>query len=636
MGKSHRARTGLAVIVLLVVCPVHGADPQAVDVLFRQAEAALEEGRTGAARQILDELLAAHPDDAQVAYRVTVAWTHAGRWEEALDALGCAFDRGYGNFEWVLEEDPELASLRRQPAFRDAVLSRLRLLRSTLRQQADEHPREAPELLVRAAQLELLDDNVEGSLEMLGLALARGFDDFRELEQGPGLARLRDDPRYVKLVNEAFLSAYAWTGTDQQKIAGLMTVYAEVEYNFVFTDRLVDLGWDKEVEMAVPSVLGARSMQDYYRVLAELVARLGDGHTGIAFPRAMTAYEDRVPVAVEPIGGRFVITRAAATRELGEAGVLVGDALVSIDGVAVDRYLEDRVLRFQGYSTRHAALAYGSRDLLLGNQGSVAEVVLERPDGRRYLARLTRDSRLPDGSRFDDREAEPPFSGRELTPGVHHLVLRTFADMDTARAFADYLDALPPGRVRGLILDLRRNSGGDAPVGWRILSRLVDRPLETAKWRTPSYRPALRAWGRSQEWYEGEAPLVQPARGSRFLGPLVVLTSAFTYSAAEDFCVPLKHSGRAVLVGEPTGGSTGQPLKVYLPGGGSLRVCTKHDRLPDGTEFIGLGIQPDVRVEVTVKDVQLGRDLVLERAVEIIEEMSGTGHAGSGTGSGSG
>lgn len=426
MTATRRAHGVLGVllggVMLLAWSPVRGEDPAAVSHLLGQAEAALEAGRTGAAHQVLDGLLAARPEDAHMAYRVAIAWARAGRSEEALGALARALDRGYRNFAWVLEEDPDLASLRQEPAFREVVMSRLRAVRSLLVEQARERPLEAPSLLVRAAQLEVLDGNSAAALELVEEALARGFGDFRELEQGQGFERLRDDPRFVKLVNGAFLAAHAWTGTDQQKIGGLMTVHAEVEYNFVFADRLADLDWDRAVEGAVPSVLGARSMQDYYRVLAELVARLGDGHTGIAFPRAMTAYEDRVPVVVEPVAGRFVITRAAPTRELEEAGVLVGDALVSVDGVAVERYLEDRVLRYQGYSTRHAALAYGSRDLLLGNQGSVAELVLERPDGRRFVARLRRESRLPDGSRFDDREAEAPFAGREVSPDRKSVV----------------------------------------------------------------------------------------------------------------------------------------------------------------------------------------------------------------------
>jgi len=93
-----------------------------------------------------------------------------------------------------------------------------------------------------------------------------------------------------------------------------------------------------------------------------------------------------------------------------------------------------------------------------------------------------------------------------------------------------------------------------------------------------------------------------------------------TYSAAEDFLVPLKMSHRATLVGTPTGGSTGQPLIVEVYGA-YARICTKWDRMPDGTEFVGVGVQPDVRVEATQLAVAAGRDLVLESAVQVLRGM---------------
>jgi len=75
---------------------------------------------------------------------------------------------------------------------------------------------------------------------------------------------------------------------------------------------------------------------------------------------------------------------------------------------------------------------------------------------------------------------------------------------------------------------------------------------------------------------------------------LKLRTSAHTFSAAEDFAVVFDAMKRGKIVGEPTGGSTGQPLSFSLPGGGSARVCTKHDRYPDRKEFVGVGIHPNV------------------------------------------
>lgn len=51
---------------------------------------------------------------------------------------------------------------------------------------------------------------------------------------------------------------------------------------------------------------------------------------------------------------------------------------------------------------------------------------------------------------------------------------------------------------------------------------------------------------------------------------------------------------RGKVIGEPTGGSTGQPLFYSLPFGGMGTVCSKRDLMNDGSEFVGVGIEPDV------------------------------------------
>lgn len=70
-----------------------------------------------------------------------------------------------------------------------------------------------------------------------------------------------------------------------------------------------------------------------------------------------------------------------------------------------------------------------------------------------------------------------------------------------------------------------------------------------------------------------------------------------------------------VIIGEPTGGSTGQPLSFRLPGGGTGRVCTLQTRYADGRDFVGNGVQPKVRVTPTLADFRAGKDTVLDAAL---------------------
>jgi C-terminal processing protease CtpA/Prc len=68
-------------------------------------------------------------------------------------------------------------------------------------------------------------------------------------------------------------------------------------------------------------------------------------------------------------------------------------------------------------------------------------------------------------------------------------------------------------------------------------------------------------------------------------------------------------------MGSNSFGSTGQPYMFDLPGGGTARVCTKQDTYPDGREFVGYGIRPDIEVKQTLNDYLQKKDACLERAI---------------------
>ena len=205
-----------------------------------------------------------------------------------------------------------------------------------------------------------------------------------------------------------------------------------------------------------------------------------------------------------------------------------------------------------------------------------------------------------------------------LNGRIAYLRLATFAVEQVVEDFNAAFDDLDLDRLTGMILDLRSNIGGDDRNAYPIASRLIDRPVLGSTWTTRKYLPAFASWGEPEEWYHGDTLKIEPSAGRRYAGPLVVLTGPNTMSTAEDFLVPLDYSGRALLIGEATAGTTGNPVSVSLPGGAILRVCSKRDVYPDGRQFVGTGIEPDITVHPTVAGIRGDRDEVLEKALEVL------------------
>lgn len=72
-------------------------------------------------------------------------------------------------------------------------------------------------------------------------------------------------------------AASDWSGTTEQKIWGLMTVWAHVKYTFPHFNRMATMDWDQRVQGYIPRSIAAEDKDSYYQLLSELVAQLHDG-----------------------------------------------------------------------------------------------------------------------------------------------------------------------------------------------------------------------------------------------------------------------------------------------------------------------------------------------------------------------
>ena len=99
-----------------------------------------------------------------------------------------------------------------------------------------------------------------------------------------------------------------------------------------------------------------------------------------------------------------------------------------------------------------------------------------------------------------------------------------------------------------------------------------------------------------------------------YRGKLFLLTSPYTFSAAESFTIDLKESGCATLVGEPTGGDTGNnPQGFRSKYGIEFRIPTREPQLsPQGFPMEGVGIEPHITIGQTVEDYFADKDTVIE------------------------
>ncbi|HZI28139.1 MAG TPA: S41 family peptidase, partial [Gemmatimonadaceae bacterium] len=174
-----------------------------------------------------------------------------------------------------------------------------------------------------------------------------------------------------------------------------------------------------------------------------------------------------------------------------------------------------------------------------------------------------------------------------LRGNVGYLELLNFSDLrqQSAETASTWLSTL--ANFDAIILDLRRNGGGNDPMMAFIATYFFDTArvhLNDIYWRDTN--------DTSQFWTMAFVPGRRSARQ-----PLYILTSASTFSGAEGFAYSLQNLKRALVVGETTGGgahSSRGPQRLtpsftaIIPAGRSVSPITK-------TNWEGTGVTPDIK-----------------------------------------
>lgn len=485
-----------------------------------------------------------------------------------------------------------------------------------------------PVLMFRLAALHARLGNKKEAFQTLDeilLELPRWLRD--ELSKSAAFASLAEDPEFQRMKTRLERAAALWDGaafgtpfkenlSEDEKVAGLSFFWSEVKSNFMKPSRLVEVNWDGLYMSYLPRVRATQSTFEYYRVLQEMCAQLQDGHTQMFMPLELYARQASVAGLDTALIEDRVIVLSVDSEFLRNQGIRPGQEIVSIDGIPVRKYAEERIAPFQCASTPQdrAWRTYSAQPLTTGPKDVRVELELKTADGNSIRTSVPREAPLGPPN-------IPLIEARILDGNIAHVILNSLNNPQVVSEFRKIFEDTIQ-RADGLIIDIRNNGGGNSWNGYQILNYLTNQPYLTSKWKSRSYCPTFRSWGKGLQWR------VYPAEENRsdcpnpFTKPVALLTGPRTYSAAEDFCVAFRNAGRGKIIGEPTGGSTGNPLMIKLPGGGTGIICTKLDSFPDGSPFVGVGIQPDILVPASVEDIRSGVDRVLKVAVETVTRKS--------------
>lgn len=165
----------------------------------------------------------------------------------------------------------------------------------------------------------------------------------------------------------------------------------------------------------------------------------------------------------------------------------------------------------------------------------------------------------------------------------------------------------------GLIIDVRQNPGGDMTNATKLAARFTNEKVLTG------YISHKTGKGHS-DFSEPYPIYLEPSSGVRWEKNVVVLCNKHTFSAANDFVSQMRYLPKVTIMGDTTGGGAGMPFTSELPNGWTIRFSASpmYDKDMKHTEW---GIDPDVKVSMSLTEAGEGIDTIIETARELLTEL---------------
>ena len=319
-----------------------------------------------------------------------------------------------------------------------------------------------------------------------------------------------------------------------------------------------------------------------------LIAGIGDVYSMYYTEEEMEAFNEETEgeyagigcqLLADPTDQLITVTRVFKGSPAEEAGMRSGDKIVYVEDVYYTAYEMDAAV-----------------DVMRGTPGESVKVTVLRG-----LETVDFDiTRKVVNINYVEYEI--------LDGGIGYVMVYDFLG-DAVEGFKAALAAFQDANVKGIILDLRNNGGG-----------LLDASVEMADMILPEGTVVSIC-----DKYDNEETFT--VDNEYYDVPMVVLVNGYSASASEILSGAIRDTGEGTLVGTKTFGKGVVQSVIDFPDGSGLKVTTARYFTPSGECIHGVGIEPDVEIELDedvvtrygINNLPHEQDAQLQKAIELIE-----------------
>ncbi|XOB41854.1 MAG: S41 family peptidase [Candidatus Nealsonbacteria bacterium] len=343
--------------------------------------------------------------------------------------------------------------------------------------------------------------------------------------------------------------------------------------------------WKKlEEKFVSPEKLDVQKM--IYGAISGMVKSLGDPYTTFLNPEDSKKFLEDVTGQFEGVGmeigirkGQLQVIAPLEGTPAQRAGFRPGDKIIKIDDtLTIDITIDEAVNLIRGPKGTEVTLMIFREEWETTKEIKIVRAVIEVPS-----------------LKWELKEGD-----------IAYLRIYHFSE----KASSDFIGAaieILNSPAEKIILDLRNNPGGYLEVARDISGWFLERGQTVA----------IEDFGQ-----ETEQKIYKAKGNARFLQyPIVILINQGSASGSEILAAALRDNRGIKIIGEKSFGKGSVQELEKLKEGSSLKITVARWLTPSGELITEIGLEPDIKVEMTEEDYTAERDPQLDKAIEVIKEM---------------
>ena len=409
------------------------------------------------------------------------------------------------------------------------------------------------------------------------------------------VAYYKGSPKMAYFRNEIEYPDFEWQD-ESLRLLTLFRYWNMVEYFFPAKYQM-DEDWGEVLNRVIPKFYRPTSETEYYLAMMELVAALDDSHAVIYSKPdlcIMGCYQP--PIKYKIIDGNAVIT-GFYDRSLAESDDLkIGDIITKIEGNEIQGEFEEKAKYIPASNALRKNLNSGYYLL----SGSTKSVAIEGVRNGQDFSKSIKRYRFQE---FNDNAKEESEKYSFIGDSIGYINIGKIETKEVPKVMEAFEN------TKAIIFDIRK-SKSSTPYHYANYITSQKRDFYKAIYPDLNF-PGRYIW--SEDHQSGNNQL-------KYTGKVILLVDESCQSQMEFTAMCLQIGDHVTTIGRQTSGANGNVIRFKMVGGFQTQMTGIGIFYPDGQEAQRNGVKIDIEVKPSIEAIINGRDEILERAIEYINE----------------